>query len=78
MHKTNEPWTAHVVSRMHRYGIKNYELASICNYTEGYISEVLHGRKKFKSEESYNRTKNWIVGSLENYIETIIAKEGLE
>ena len=75
MHKLNEPWTAHVVSRMHRYGITQRELADVCHYTPSYISEILHGRKKFRSEESYILTKNRIIGTLENMIEDIIEQE---
>ena len=76
-HKLNEPWTAHVVSRMHRYGIKQQELAETCHYSPSYLSDVLNCRKKFRSEKSYMDTKSRIVGTLENMIEEIIETEGL-
>lgn len=50
MHKINEPWTANVVGRMHRYGIKGDELARKCGWTPQYLSMVLNGKKKLSTE----------------------------
>lgn len=38
-------WTADVVARMHRAKILNRELAERCEYTQGYLSTVLHGKR---------------------------------
>ena len=74
--RMNEPWTAHVVGRMHRYCITRQELAKACNYTPSYISEVLHGNKRFRSKESYELTKNRIVGTLEGMIQELEESNG--
>ncbi len=64
MHKMNEPWTANVVGRMHRYGIKGEELANKCGYSPQYISMVLNGKKQFASEEAKSRAKRIIFNGL--------------
>ncbi len=64
MHKMNEPWTANVVGRMHRYGIKGDELARRCGYTPQYLSMVLNGRKSFVTNEAKEHVKRIIFDSL--------------
>ena len=65
MHKLNEPWTANVVGRLHRYGIKMEELAKKCNYSPQYLSMILNGKKKFASEEGKYKAKRIIFASLQ-------------
>lgn len=72
MRQLNEPWTAHVVGRMHRCNITNQELAAACNYSPSYLSSVLHCNKKFRSEESYNITKNRIISCCEQLVEEVM------
>lgn len=69
--KLNDPWTGHIVGRMHRFAIPKYELASECHYTPQYLSKVLNCRAKFKSEESYRETKQVICTALEELISQI-------
>lgn len=38
-------WIADVVGRMHIAGITGKQLAAECEYTESYLSTVLHGKK---------------------------------
>lgn len=64
MHKMNEPWTANVVGRMHRYGIKGDELARKCGYSPQYLSMVLNGKKEFSSNESRLKVRRKIFESL--------------
>lgn len=64
MHKMNEPWTANVVGRMHRYGIKGDELARKCGYSPQYLSMVLNGKKAFATEEAKTNVKNVIFAGL--------------
>lgn len=64
MHKLNEPWTANVVGRMHRYGIKSDELARECGWSPQYISQVLNGKREYKTEEARNKVKRIIFDSL--------------
>ena len=64
MHKINEPWTANVVGRLHRYGIKMDELARKCGYSPQYLSMVLNGKKEFASEQSKGKCKRIIFDSL--------------
>ena len=64
MHKLNEPWTANVVGRMHRYGIKNDELARKCGWSPQYISMVLNGKKVFSSANAKGRVKRIIFDNL--------------
>ena len=64
MHKMNEPWTANVVGRMHRYGISQTELAKKCGYTPQYVSQILNGKKIFTSEESKVKVRGTIFEAL--------------
>ena len=64
MHKKNEPWTANVVGRMHRYGIKADELARKCGYTPQYVSQILNGKKEFTSVSSKKKTMRKIFNCL--------------
>lgn len=64
MHKINEPWTANVVGRLHRYGISQTELARKCGYAPQYLSQILHGKKEFKTEESYQKARSVIFCAL--------------
>lgn len=57
MHKMNEPWTANVVGRLHRYGISQTELARKCDYAPQYLSQILNGKRQFKSEEAYKNAQ---------------------
>lgn len=63
-HQLHEPWTANVVGRMHRYGIGQGELAKRCGYTEQYISQILNGKREFKSEEARTKVKRKIFDNL--------------
>ena len=67
--ESKEPWTAYVVSRLHRYGISQRRLAQECNYSPSYMSELLNCRKKFRSKESHDATMNHILGTLEGMID---------
>lgn len=71
MHKLNEPWTANVVGRMHRYGIKGDELARKCDYSPQYLSQVLNGKRDYKSEEAKEHVQRIIFDSLENIIKEV-------
>ena len=71
MHKLNEPWTANVVGRMHRYGIKGDELARRCGYTPQYLSMVLNGRKEFTTDEAKEHVKRIIFDSISSIIKEI-------
>lgn len=73
MHKLNEPWTANVVGRMHRYGIKNDELARKCGWSPQYLSMILNGKKEF-SNEGKIKAKRIIFGSLSD-LELEVAHE---
>ena len=64
MHHVNEPWTGHVVGRMHTYGIKREELASRCGYTPQYLSMLLNGKKEFSCEEAKLTAKKVILDNL--------------
>ena len=74
MHKMNEPWTANVVGRMHRYGIKGDELARRCEYSPQYLSMVLNGKKEFGSKASKLKVRRKIFESL-HYLEMEIENE---
>lgn len=74
MHKMNEPWTANVVGRLHRYGISQTELARKCDYAPQYLSQILNGKKKFKTEESKINTRKVIFAGL-NKLEKEIQDE---
>ena len=64
MHKLNEPWTANVVGRMHRYGIKNDELARKCGWSPQYLSMILNGKKEFSSDSHKKKVRRIIFDSL--------------
>lgn len=64
MHKLNEPWTANVVGRMHRYGIKGDELARKCGYSPQYLSMVLNGKKEFSTDEAKTKCRCTIFNGL--------------
>lgn len=61
----NEDWTAYVVGEMHKYRIKNTELAEECEYHPTYLSTILNGSKEFGSEEAAQKTKEHILAALE-------------
>ena len=63
----NEDWTADVVGRMHKYKIKNIELAKECNYSDAYLSTVLNGNKDL-TEKAKEETKNRILDALDRLI----------
>ena len=60
----NEDWTADVVGRMHKFRIKNTELAEKAEYDPAYTSTVLNGSKKFGSPEAAESTKQRILSAL--------------
>lgn len=60
----NEDWTAYVVGEMHKYRIRNPELAAACNYHPAYLSTVLNGNKEL-SEEGREKTRDHILACLE-------------
>ena len=60
----NEDWTAEAVGTMHKYRIKNTELAAACGYTASYISTVLNGNKHFESPEAAQKTQDTILAAL--------------
>jgi len=60
----NEDWTADVVGRMHRFKIKNEQLAQECGYTAAYLSTVLNGKKEL-SDKGKEETKDRIFKALE-------------
>lgn len=64
MHKINEPWTANVVGRLHRYGIKMDELARKCGWSPQYLSMILNGKKTFANETSKKKARRTIFDSL--------------
>ena len=74
MHKMNEPWTANVVGRMHRYGIKGDELARRCGYSPQYLSMVLNGKKEFSSDSSRLKVRRKIFESL-HFLEQEVRNE---
>lgn len=74
MRKMNEPWTANVVGRMHRYGIKGDELARKCGYSPQYLSMVLNGKKEFSSESARLKARRKIFDSL-HYLEREVENE---
>lgn len=61
----NEDWTAYVAGEMHKYRIKNPELAEECGYHPTYLSTVINGNKEFGSEEAAEKTKEHILEALE-------------
>lgn len=70
----NEDWTADVVGRMHRFRIKNEQLAQECEYSAAYLSTVLNGNKDL-SEKGKEETKDRIFKALER-IESRILTTG--
>lgn len=70
----NEDWTAEIVGRMHRFKIRNEQLAQECGYTAAYLSTVLNGNKDL-SEKGKEETKNRIFEALER-IESRILTTG--
>lgn len=64
MHQLHEPWTANVIGRMHRYGIKADELARKCGFSPQYLSMILNSKKEFKTEKSKEKTKRIIFEKL--------------
>ena len=75
MHSLHEEWTANVVGRMHRYGIKNDELAKRCGFTPQYLSMVLNCKKKLTAEGKTN-VKRIIFGNLQE-LELEVSRERL-
>jgi transcriptional regulator with XRE-family HTH domain len=73
----NEPWTANVVGRLHRYGISQTELARKCDYAPQYLSQILNGKKEFSSEESIARVKRIIFDSLSELEQEVRDERGL-
>lgn len=61
----NEEWTAYVVGEMHKFRIKNTELANECGYGAPYLSTVLNGKKGFMSDGGAQKTKEHILAALE-------------
>lgn len=64
----NEDWTAEVVGLMHKYRIKNPELAEKCGYHPTYLSTVLNGNKAFESDEAAQKTRERIQTALNDLI----------
>lgn len=73
--KLHENWTAYVIGRMHRYSITNSELAAECDYTPQYLSTVLNGKKRFKTEDAKEQTKTKIFYALKTLEESILRGE---
>lgn len=73
----NEDWTADVVGRMHRYRIRNVQLAKECNYSAAYLSTILNGNKVFENNEAKEKTKNRIMEGLSR-LESKILSAGEE
>lgn len=69
----NENWTADVVGRMHRYKIRNVQLAKECNYSAAYLSTILNGNKVFENDEAKEKTKNRIMEGLERLESKILS-----
>lgn len=74
MHQLHEEWTANVVGRMHRYGIKGDELARRCQYSPQYLSMVLNGKKEFGSKAAKQKVRRKIFESL-HFLEKEIENE---
>ena len=64
----NEDWTANVVGQMHKFKIRNPELADKCGYHPSYLSTVLNGNKVFKSDEGHMRTRERVESALAELI----------
>lgn len=63
----NEDWTADVVGQMHKYKIKNPELAAEAEYTPAYVSTVLNGNKEL-SADALEKTKERILSALSRLV----------
>ena len=61
----NEDWTAEAVGTMHKFRIKNIDLAEACGYSPGYIATVLNGNKHFERPEAAEKTREKILAALE-------------
>ena len=61
----NEDWTAYVAGEMHKYRIKNPELAEECGYHPTYLSTIMNSNKEFSSEEAAQKTREHILAALE-------------
>ena len=64
----NEDWTAHVVGQLHKYRIRNSELAQKCGISPAYLSTVLNGNKEFASEVAAVKTRDRILACLDELI----------
>ena len=64
MHQLHEPWTANVVGRLHRYGLKMDELARKCDYSPQYLSQIINGKRDFKSDDAKAKAKRVIFAGL--------------
>lgn len=60
-----EDWTAYVAGEMHKFRIKNPELAQACGYHPTYLSTVLNCNKEFGSDEAAQKTREHILVTLE-------------
>ena len=60
----NEDWTADVVGRMHKFRIRNSDLAERAGYDPAYVSTVLNDSKTFGSPEAKEKTKQRILTAL--------------
>lgn len=56
----NEEWTAEIVGKLHQFNMTHKEFAKRCGYTAGYLSTILHGKKKFTSSYSEKVTRRRI------------------
>lgn len=70
----NEEWTADVVGRMHRYNIRNTQLARESGYSVTYLSTVLNGHKAL-STKGKAETKERIMNALERLESRVLAGE---
>lgn len=65
----NEDWTAYVVGQLHKYRIRNSELADKCKISPAYLSTVLNGNKQFATEIAAVKTRDHILSCLAELIE---------
>lgn len=61
MRQLNEEWTADIVGKLHRINMTHKEFADRCGYTAGYLSMVLHGKKRFTSTYAEKLTRKHIL-----------------
>lgn len=71
----NENWTVYIVGQMHRYRITSAELAKRIGWTPAYLSTILNGRKKLKSDVSKYKVKTKILSTLRDMIREIMEGE---